>query len=68
MAYGENVMSHEDAIRQTLAWFAAHPRPVGEPIVERVLERLPQVARTSRFAHRLGAGAMAMAEDFYVGE
>jgi nucleoside-diphosphate-sugar epimerase len=61
MAYGENVTSHEVAIRQTLAWFTAHPRPVEDPIVERVLERLPKVAPTSRFSRRLGAGAVAMA-------
>lgn len=60
-AYGENVTSHDDAIRQTLAWFMAHPRPVKAPISERVGEKLPRVVATSRLAKRLGSGALAMA-------
>jgi hypothetical protein len=50
------------AVHQTLAWFTAHPRPLSEPFVERVFERLPKVARTSRLARRFGAGAMALAK------
>jgi nucleoside-diphosphate-sugar epimerase len=60
-AYGGSVTSHEDAIQSTLTWFTAHPRPVKEPIAERVFERLPKVAKTSRLARRFGAGALAMA-------
>jgi nucleoside-diphosphate-sugar epimerase len=61
MAYGENVTPHEDAIRQTLAWFTAHPRPIKDPIAGRLFERMPKVAKTSRLARRLGSGALAMA-------
>lgn len=60
-AYGENVTSHTDAIRQTLTWFMAHPRSMKSPISERVGERLPRVVATSRLARRLGSGALAMA-------
>jgi nucleoside-diphosphate-sugar epimerase len=60
-AYGENVTSHEDAIRRTLVWFSAHPRPIGTPVSERIGERLPRVVATSRLARRLGSGALAMA-------
>ena len=61
LAYGENVIPHEEAIGKTLAWFAAHPRPIKDRIVERVFDRMPKVARTSRLARRLGSGALAMA-------
>ncbi len=61
-AFGEAITSHTDAIRETLAWFTAHPRPVNVPMVERVLDRLPPLARTSRLARRLGSGALAMAK------
>jgi nucleoside-diphosphate-sugar epimerase len=60
-AHGEHVTSHADAIRTTLAWFTAHPRPITEPIIERVFERLPKVARTTRIARRFGAGALGLA-------
>ena len=61
-AYGEVVTNHADAIRETLLWFTAHPRPVNVPLVERVMDRLPPLARTSRLARRLGAGALALAK------
>ena len=60
-AYGQDVTPHADAIRQTLAWFTAHPRPLSDPFVERVFERMPKVAKTSGLARRLGVGALAMA-------
>ena len=61
-AYGEVVTSHADAIRETLRWFTTHPRPIDVPLVDRVIERMPPVARTSRLARRLGSGAWAMAK------
>ena len=61
-AYGQVITEHPEAIRTTLAWFTAHPRPVNVPLVERVMDRLPPLARTSRLARRLGAGALALAK------
>jgi len=61
-AYGGTVTSHTDAISQTLAWFAAHPRPTKTPMGERVGEKLPRVVATSRLARRLGSGALALAK------
>ena len=61
-AYGEVITEHSEAIRTTLAWFTAHPRPVNVPLVDRVMDRLPPLARTSRLARRLGSGALALAK------
>jgi nucleoside-diphosphate-sugar epimerase len=61
-AYGHNVTSHADAIRKTLAWFTAHPRPVDEPMVDRLAAVLPRVAATSRLAKRFGVGALGLAK------
>lgn len=62
MAYGEVVTDHVDAIRKTLAWFMAHPRPVKPPVSERVAEKLPRVVATSRLARRFGSGALGLAK------
>ncbi len=61
-AFGEVVTDHSEAIRTTLGWFMAHPRPVNVPLVDRVMDRLPPLARTSRLARRLGSGALALAK------
>ena len=60
--FGEMVTEHMDAVRATLEWFKAHPRPVTVPFVERAMDRLPPLARTSRLARRLGSGALALAK------
>lgn len=62
MAYGEVVTQHTEAIRATLSWFTAHPRVIEEPFANRIMERMPRVARTSRFARRFGLGALALAK------
>ena len=62
MAYGEQVTDHSTAIRKTLAWYMAHPRPATVPVSERIVERLPRVVATSRFAKRLSSGAFALAK------
>ena len=61
-AFGEVVTEHSEAISKTLAWFTAHPRPVNVPLFERVLDRLPPLARTTRLARRFGSGALALAK------
>ncbi|MDA1278839.1 MAG: NAD-dependent epimerase/dehydratase family protein [Chloroflexi bacterium] len=61
-AFGETVTPHNEAIRTTLAWYNAHPRPIEVPVADRLIERLPQVARTSRLARRLGSGALGLAK------
>lgn len=70
-AYGEQVTDHDIAIKRTLAWFFAHPRPISDPIVERVAARLPEmpklpkmprIAATSRLARRFGSGALGLAK------
>lgn len=60
-AFGQSVTEHSEAIRKTLQWYRAHPRPYSEPILERVIDRLPQVAQRTRIARRLASGAWAMA-------
>lgn len=62
LAFGEQVTDHAVAIRKTLSWFLAHPRPTPAPVAERVVERLPRVVATSRFAKRLSSGALALAK------
>jgi len=62
LAFGEQVTDHSEAIRKTLAWFMAHPRPTKAPVTDRVVERLPRVMATSRFAKRLSSGALSLAK------
>jgi len=61
-AYGELVTDHAEAIRRTLVWYIAHPRPMNEPLAERVAAKLPRVAATSRLAKRFGVGALGLAK------
>ena len=58
--FGQKVTEHEEAIRQSLNWYREHPRPVDESIFEKAFEKMPRVARTSRFMKRLGAGAYSL--------
>ena len=62
LAYGERITDHDEAIKRTITWFRAHPRPVTPPITERVSEHLPRVIKTTRFARRLGMGALSLAK------
>jgi nucleoside-diphosphate-sugar epimerase len=59
--FGQQVTKHEEAIRQSINWYREHPRPVDETLIEKAFEKMPQVARTSRFVKRLGAGAYSLA-------
>jgi nucleoside-diphosphate-sugar epimerase len=61
-AFGEQVTDHDEAIRQTMTWFMAHPRPQKARVTERVAQKLPRVVATSRFARRLGSDALALAK------
>ena len=61
-AFGEQVTDHDEAIRRTMTWFMDHQRPQKAPVSERVAQKLPRVVATSRFARRLGSGALALAK------
>ena len=61
-AFGEQVTGHPEAVRATLMWFTAKPRPVEVSLVDRVIDQVRPLAKASRLARRPGSGALALAK------